>query len=146
MLVCNVSLRPPRVAIAASINETGAAVDATATGNIVFATLIDDPASVADFVDAYSGEIMREAATAADVVDAGSLYIAAIDESVTAVHAQDAPLPMTYAGAIIEAATATSSQDAAFPVVVNLAPVLGSRAGRGAATIAEDGSGKTRII
>jgi len=84
MLVCNVSLRPARGAIAASIAEVGTATDATATGNIVFATLVDDPASVGDIVDAYLGEIMLEAASASDAVSAGSVFIAAIDEATSA--------------------------------------------------------------
>ena len=44
MLVCNVSLRPPRSAIVAAIEEAVTAADATASGNVVFATLVDDPA------------------------------------------------------------------------------------------------------
>ena len=49
MLVCNVSLRAPRRAIAAELAEATTAADATATGNIVFATLVDDPASVGGY-------------------------------------------------------------------------------------------------
>jgi hypothetical protein len=100
MLVCNVSLRPPRRAIAAAIAEAVVASDATATGNIVFATLVDDPASVGDTVDAYLGEIMLEAASASDVISAGSEYIAAVDETLTAVATQDG----TLAGAAIRSA------------------------------------------
>jgi hypothetical protein len=90
MLVCNVSQLARRAAIAADIAEVAAAVDATATGNIVFATLVDDPASVGDHVDAYLGEIMLEAASASDAADAGLNYAAPIDEAVTAAEAQDA--------------------------------------------------------
>jgi hypothetical protein len=93
MLVCNVSLRPPRTAIAADIAESTAAVDATATGNVVFATLVDDPASVGDLVDAYLGEIMLEAAAASDIIDVGLAYAAAVDEAVAAADAQDAVIP-----------------------------------------------------
>lgn len=93
MLVCNVSMRPPRRAIAAALAETAAAVDAPGTGNVVFATLVDDPASVNDFIDAYLGEIMLEAASASD--------------------APDAYLPSTYTDTISEAATATDTQSAA---------------------------------
>ena len=77
MLVCNVSLRPPRAAIAADVAEAATAADATATGNVVFATLVDDPASVGDIVDAYLGEIMLEAASADAAADAGLVYVAA---------------------------------------------------------------------
>jgi hypothetical protein len=70
MLVCNVSLRPPRSAIAADVAEITAAVDALATSNVVFATLVDDPASVGDLIDAYLGVIMLEATNADTVLDA----------------------------------------------------------------------------
>lgn len=97
MLVCNVSLRPPRAAIAATIAETTAAVDATATGNVIFAALVDDPASVNEIVDAYLGEIMLEAASAADDVDA---------------H-----IPVAYDAAVVETATAADTQDASAAVL-----------------------------
>jgi hypothetical protein len=84
MLVCNISLRPPRRAIAAELAEATIAADATATGNVVFATLVDDPASVRDNVDAYLGEIMLEAASAADTFNAGLEFATAIVEPVTA--------------------------------------------------------------
>jgi hypothetical protein len=90
MLVCNVSLRPPRRAITAAIAELASAADATATGNIVFATLVDDPASVIDRVDAYLGEIMLEAANAVATASAGSVFGAAVDEAVTALDLSDA--------------------------------------------------------
>jgi hypothetical protein len=89
MLVCNVSMRPPRRTIAADLAETGAAADSPGTGNIIFATLVDDPASVGDILDAYLGEIMLEAASAADDVTAGMAYAAAIDATVTAIDAPD---------------------------------------------------------
>jgi len=112
MLVCNVSLRPPRTAIAAVLAEVATAADATATGNIVFATLVDDPASVGDLVDAYLGEIMLEAASATAVADAGLTYGAAIDEDGTVIDAWNGAVPTVYTGAITEAVTATASPDA----------------------------------
>lgn len=92
MLVCSVSLRAPRRAVSVNLAEIAAANDASTTGNIVFATLVDDPASVRDTVNAYLGEIMVEAASAADVVNAGLAYAAAIDEAVTAVDTPAAAL------------------------------------------------------
>jgi hypothetical protein len=58
-----------------------------ATGFVVFATLVDDPASVSEIVDAYLGEIMLEAASAADTLSASIplTYDAAVAEAVTAV-------------------------------------------------------------
>jgi hypothetical protein len=97
MLVCNVSLRPPRRAIAADLAEVVTAADATATGNIVFATLVDDPASVGDYIDAYLGEIMLEAASAADAISSGAAFSAAVDETASAGDTLDA----TVAGAAI---------------------------------------------
>lgn len=91
MLVCNVSLRPPRSAIAASLAEAVAATDATATG-IVFATLVDDPASVGDIVNAYLGEIMLEAATATDTVVPVFIYDSEIVEAMTATDTVSATL------------------------------------------------------
>src|SRR4051794_11926960 len=106
MLICNVSLRPPRRAISSEISEAAAAADATATGNVVFATLVDDPASVGDIVDAYLGEIMLEAASADTVADAGLVYVATIDEAIFAVDVWGGAVPAVYAGAIIETMTA----------------------------------------
>lgn len=90
MLVCNVSLRPPRRAITAGIVEAATALDALGTGNVVFATLVDDPASVGEIVDAYLGEIMLEATSAGDDVSAGFAYAGVIAEAVTAASSEDA--------------------------------------------------------
>lgn len=92
MLVCNVSMRPPRRAIAADIAETAAADDASTTGQVVFATLVDDPASVADVLDAYLGEIMVEAASAGDTCSAGSSHAGDVDEDATAADTPDATI------------------------------------------------------
>jgi hypothetical protein len=72
LLVCNVSLRPPHRSIAADLAEVAAALDdlGSGSGQIVFATLVDDPASVQETVDAYLGAIMSEAASSGDMVDA----------------------------------------------------------------------------
>jgi hypothetical protein len=117
MLVCNVSLLRRRAAIAAELAEAAAALDAPGTGNVVFATLIDDPASVRDRVDAYLGEIMLEAASAAAIVNAGVVYAVAIDEAVTAVSAQSVHVPAVLSAAVLEAATAAAVQDATSAVM-----------------------------
>lgn len=143
MLVCNVSLRPPGRTIAAGIAEAGAAVDDFGTGNIVFATLVDDPASVGDVVDAYNGEIMLEAASADAIADAGTVYAVAIDEAVTAIEVQDVRMPMVFTDAINEAATADSIQD--FVLTIRARVLSASRAGIGS-VVADDGGGKTQII
>jgi hypothetical protein len=86
MLACSVSLRPPRRTIAAELAEAIAATDATASGQVVFATLVDDPASVGEIVDAFLGNIMLEAASANDVVDGNfvGIYTGTIAEAATA--------------------------------------------------------------
>jgi len=98
MLVCSVSLRAPRRAIAADLAEAATAADATTTGYVVFATLVDDPANVRDTVDAYLGEIMVEAASAADAIDAGLDFNAAVEEAVMALDLQTAAVPIVPAG------------------------------------------------
>jgi hypothetical protein len=95
MIVCNVSLRPPRRAIAADLAEAAGALDALGTGNVVFATLVDDPASVLETVDAYLGEIMLEAASAADAVSLVSVYDVAVVEAATAADTQTGTLATT---------------------------------------------------
>jgi len=112
MLVCNVSLRPARGAISATIAEAGTAADVTTVGT-VFAGLVDDPASALDTLDGYLGEIMLEAASASDTVDlAGATYAVAVDEMVTAASVEDA----TVSGAV----AATSAMIAGpWPVFVN---------------------------
>jgi hypothetical protein len=103
MLICNVSLRPPRAGIMADIAEAIDATDATAIGQIVFATLVDDPASVGDTVDAYLGEIMVEAASAADtwsgsipaVFTVDVLEAASADATTAVLTAVDPPTILT---------------------------------------------------
>lgn len=107
MLVCNVSLRPPRAAIAATIAETVTAADAATIEGAILAALVDDPAAVTDAVDAYLGEIMVEAASASDTVEAaGAVLTGAVDEAGTATDIPDA----TVVGAIV-------SMDAMLPGV-----------------------------
>jgi hypothetical protein len=89
MLVCNVSLQARRASIAAGLVEAAAAADSPGTGNVVFATLVDDPASVGDSVDAFLGEIMAEAASAADSIDVGFSYGGDIAETASAGSAED---------------------------------------------------------
>jgi hypothetical protein len=106
MLVCNVSLLRRRAAIAVDIAETTTALDQPGTGNVVFATLVDDPASVREFVDAYLGQIMREAANAASTVNAGVTYAVAVVEAVTAADAVSLKVPLVLTAAVLETASA----------------------------------------
>jgi hypothetical protein len=113
MLSCNVSQRARRAAIAADVAEAAVAADQLGTGNVVFATLVDDPASVGETVDAYLGEIMLEAASAAATVNAGLIYATAIDEAVTATEAWQAKAGSILPDVdILETAAADSTQDA----------------------------------
>src|SRR5262245_53474608 len=68
MLVCNVSLRPPRKNLTVEIAEAAIAADSSFPGTL-FDTLVDDPASADTMLDAYLGAIMLEAASASDTVD-----------------------------------------------------------------------------
>lgn len=104
MLICNVSLRAQRRAIVADIAEAAVALDASTTGTVVFATLVDDPASVGDIVDAFLGEIMVEAASAIDSIIAGSAFNTAIVEATSAASVPDASI--TPAGTLDAATTA----------------------------------------
>lgn len=112
MLVCNVSLARRRVAVTADIAEAATATDASHHGNIVFATLVDDPASVRETVDAYVGQLMAEAAHATVILDAGLSYAAAIVEAATARDVSSTTGPSTLSVAVVEAATATDLLDA----------------------------------
>jgi hypothetical protein len=109
MLVCNVSLLRRRAAIAADIAETTTALDAPGSGNVVFAALVDDPASVREFVDAFLGQIMREAANATATVNAGLTYATTIVETASAGAAVDAPF---YRVAVTESAAAADAPSA----------------------------------
>jgi hypothetical protein len=89
MLVCHISMRPPRRIIGADLAEAATAFDSATTGFVVFATLVDDPAAVRDTLDAYLGEIMVEAASVADNFTVGLDFVGAIDEAVTATDSVD---------------------------------------------------------
>lgn len=110
MLVCNVSLRPKRSATSLSVDmiEAAAALDDVATENMVFATLVDDPGSASETLDAYLGTLMVEAAGAADIADATiqALYAVDIVEAATAAETADGTVVVVSATAIWDAATA----------------------------------------
>lgn len=110
MLVCSVSLLRRQAAIAVNIAETAAALDSPGTGNVVFATLVDDPASVVEHVDAFLGQIMLEAANAATTLNAGLTYATAIVESGTA--AELASASRQTSATMAETVAAGSAQDA----------------------------------
>jgi predicted anti-sigma-YlaC factor YlaD len=112
MLVCSVSQPARRVAIAAGVAEAAAALDALAAG-IVFAALVDDPASASDRLDAFLGQIMRETATAAATVNAGLTYAVRIDEAAFAAVLLTGAVPTAISAAVAEAASAADAPDAA---------------------------------
>jgi len=117
MLVCNVSQLARRAVVAASLTEAAAALDAPGTGNVVFATLVDDPASVRDFVDAYFGSIMTETASATATVNAGLTYAARVDEAVTALDLFSGTVPTVLSVAATEAASAADVADASVTAI-----------------------------
>jgi hypothetical protein len=119
VLVCNVSQLARRAAIAADLAEAAAALDTPGTGNVVFATLVDDPASVGDHVDAFLGQIMLEAANASSTVNAGLVYRVAVDEAAVASSAQSASVPTVWSAAVVETASAIDLIDVRVPIVFN---------------------------
>lgn len=144
MLACNVSQSHRRAAIAVNLAETAAARDSLGTGNIVFATLVDDPASVGDRVDAFLGEIMREAASAAATVNAGLAYAIAVVEAASAADVSSASVPGVYSGTVSEAAAAADSPDATTTAAVAKSQIM-SASRVGSAVVSSDGT-KTQII
>src|SRR5580765_2163027 len=111
MLVCNVSLRAPRGAIAAEIAESVAALDTQSPG-VVWAGLVDEPAAANATTNALLGLIIAEAASANTALDAGTVFAAAIVENTTAISAQNGAVPGIQTGTVAEAASAQASQDA----------------------------------
>jgi len=108
MLVCSVSQLRRRAAITADLAEVAAALDSPGTGNVVFATLVDDPASVGDYIDAFIGEIMLEAASADAVADAGFALVGSILETVTAAETHDGSVTSAPSTATWDAGTVAS--------------------------------------
>jgi hypothetical protein len=154
MLVCNVSLLRRRAAIAADVTEAAAAADAPGTGNVVFATLVDDPASVRDTLDAYLGEIMVEVPPpmggARDSVNAGLVYRVTVVEGTTAADLSSASVPVPLSAAVAETVTAASTQDATTTSVshttFNPADLLNVTLSGGNLTATGTGQGGVRTI
>lgn len=146
MLVCHVVQLARRAAIAADLAETATAADLPGSGNIVFATLVDDPASVRESVDAYLGEIMREAASAASTVNAGLVYAVAIAEAGHAVELLSGAVPSIVSATIAEAASATDAPDAGATSAAALQRVLSGSRGGLRSVVVMDSGGKTQII
>jgi hypothetical protein len=145
MLVCSVVLRPQAHKVAAAIAEAAIAFDDASIGAI-YATLTDDPGNARDILVAIVGQIVAEAANAADVVNAGALHNAAIVEETNALASVRLPGPV--AAALAEAANASLTQDATAtgPLVPVTRPLSASRAGSTSTVINDDGSGKTKIV
>jgi len=101
MLICSTSARPQHTSVLADLAEAASALD-TPTSGTVFNTLVDDPASVLDLIDAYLGTIMVEPASAGDSTDAtatgaGTIY-ATFDGVNTNVTLSGGNLIVTHAG------------------------------------------------
>jgi predicted anti-sigma-YlaC factor YlaD len=111
MLVCSVSQLRRRVAIAAGVAESAAAVDATNAG-MVFAALVDNPASASERLDAFLGQFLVEAANATATVNAGLTYAVRVDEAAFATVLLTGAVPTAIAAAVAEAASAADALDA----------------------------------
>jgi len=112
MLVCSVSARARRT-IPVELGETAVAADAT-TGQLVFETRIDEPASAGDIVDVFLGEIIVEAATAVDVIDV--VRVDTVLEPASAADDVDASTP-ALVGSLSEDVITIASQDAEIVVI-----------------------------
>jgi hypothetical protein len=100
-------------AISVDIVEAATAVAATATGNVILAALVDDPANAIDIVDARTGEIIIEAASADATVSVGLAYGAALLEAATASDVTDGTkAAATITAAVDETATVAEAVDA----------------------------------
>jgi hypothetical protein len=129
MLGCSVSLLQRRAAIAADLAEAALALDVPGTGNVVFATLVDDPASVGDHIDAFLGQIMLESASATSTVSAGFGYAVTIAE--VAAAASSVSAGSGYAGSIVEAASAADTPSATVTgAVINNKAIDGTAGGQ----------------
>jgi len=110
MLVCNVSQRAQRAAIAAGIvEEAGAADDVPSLAG--FALLVDEPAAASEALSAFVGQILIEAANAGETVNAGSKYAVLIDAPAIAADAYSGTTGVVIAG-LSEAAAAADVPDA----------------------------------
>lgn len=87
MLICSVSLHPPRV-IASAVAEIAHAVETVGTESAVLTALVDDPASADDIFVVTIGDVIEEAASASEAADAGLVFAVAVDETVTAADTQ----------------------------------------------------------
>jgi hypothetical protein len=109
-----------RGALSASLVETALAVDASTTGTVIFATLVDDPASVSDHVDALVGELMVEAASATATVTVSSVRGAAVVEEAAAASTTSAFGIFTYNVSVAEPLTAVDTPDAFVSAIYNV--------------------------
>jgi SPRY domain len=143
MLVCNVSQRARRAAIAAGIVETALAADSPGTGNIVFAALVDDPASVGEIVDAYLGQVMVEMASADAAVDASLPSTSTVDviEAATAAETANGTVVPAFTAATWDPATATAVTLSGGNLVVTSTTSSGDQGARGANAVGKT-SGK----
>jgi hypothetical protein len=143
MLVCSISQRARRAAIAVDVAETATATDSSTLGNVVFATLVDDPTSVGEVVDAYLGQIMLEAASASETYSVGLDFTVGLDEPASAADVIELRGTATLAADVAEAASADAMPDFA-AAAAGAAVRPASRAGLG--SVVGSGDGKTRII
>jgi hypothetical protein len=126
------------------ISEAANATDSALSGFVFYSTLVDDPASVRETVDAYLGQIMREAASAAATQTAGLAYATSINEPAAASSTQNATAPTIWTAAVDEVLIAVSAQDA---IGISAPPSLTVSASRaGLVSVIVTNTGKTQII
>jgi len=114
MLVCHVSQRPAQRRISADLAEAAVALDGLTVGNLVLATLVDDPAATRESVDAFLGQIIREAASANDICSIASIYSVLVNEAASANDI--CSVASIYNISLNEATNAATVQDATVPI------------------------------
>jgi hypothetical protein len=113
------------VVLLTEVAETAVAADLTNSG-VLFAALIDDPASANDSLDAFLGQVMLETASADEVVNAGFAYASTITEAASASDVSSALVPIV--GTVVETVTAASTQDSTVIAGTVLATLDGATA------------------
>ena len=113
MLVCNVSVRPQNVTLAADLVEAGLAL-AVADYVTLFGPLVDSPGNATDTVNAVVGQFLVETASATDTLTVAMAYRITVLEDTTARESNNALFIPKHVvtGTVTEAATAAATQDA----------------------------------
>jgi hypothetical protein len=118
-VIAEESLIPSAVVNSSIVREAAAAADVANAGFVFPTLLVDDPAAVHDTVNAFLGQIIVEAASAAATVNVGLTYAAVIAESTTSSDTANAAVPTVYVMTVAETASADAVADATVAMARN---------------------------